>query len=167
MRVLVAYASKRGGTRGIAKIIAHQLRDRGLEVEVCPAKEVRVVDTYDAFVVGSAIYSGRWQRSAVRLLKRIAARTRQPRVFLFQSGPLGDEHADDAQPLPDRVANLASRLDGGHAETFGGRLKEDSQGMLAQRMVKNGKAGDWREPTAISAWADRVADRLVPEDSPT
>ena len=56
MKVLVAYATRHGATGGIAERIGSTLRQRGLDATVRPAAEVRDVDPYDAFVIGSAAY---------------------------------------------------------------------------------------------------------------
>jgi menaquinone-dependent protoporphyrinogen oxidase len=58
MTVLVAYASKHGSTQGIAERIAEKLRQLGKEVEARPAEAVENPGSYEAFVVGSAVYSG-------------------------------------------------------------------------------------------------------------
>src|SRR5262245_10339488 len=83
MRVLVAYASRHGATKGIAERIAAVLERRGLEV-----------DAYDAFVVGSAAYMGRWlepARAFVTLHRDLLAA--HP-LWLFSSGPIGTETVD-------------------------------------------------------------------------
>ena len=38
MSVLVAYGSKRGGTRGLAEMVAQGLREEGFTVDVVPAR---------------------------------------------------------------------------------------------------------------------------------
>jgi menaquinone-dependent protoporphyrinogen oxidase len=54
MRVLVAYATRHGSTRGIAERIAQTLRTDGLDAVAEPAAEARALAGYDAFVIGSA-----------------------------------------------------------------------------------------------------------------
>ncbi len=54
MRVLVAYASKRGSTAEIAEVIAATLRQEGLEVDCKRAGETGDLDAYGAVVLGSA-----------------------------------------------------------------------------------------------------------------
>ena len=160
MRVLVAYASKRGGTTGIAKTMAARLRDRGLDAEAVPAARATDLAAYDAYVIGSALSGGRWQRPAVRLLAALSKMRPRPRVWLFHSGPLGDA-AGRPQALPKRVANLASMVDGGHVETFGGRLHSEPHGWVARAMARRGQSGDWRDTEQICAAADAIAAALV------
>jgi menaquinone-dependent protoporphyrinogen oxidase len=159
-RILIAQASKRGGTEGIADMIAERLEERGVEAVVVPAGKARRFDHADAVVVGSALYGGRWQRGAVRAVKRLARLSTPPPVWLFHSGPLGDEDADEPQRPPRKVEELADRLDA-DVVTFGGRLSEDADGFIAKAMVRNGKSGDWRDAEMIRGYADAIADALV------
>ena len=158
-RVLVAYGSKMGGTAGIAQRIADTLRGRGMDVSLRPAGEVGGVDDYDAILVGSAIYTGRWHPEAVRLVHRIADAGVQSPVWLFHSGPLDVEGTLEAQPLPRSVTRWTDRLNMQEVKTFGGRLPADPKGFVARAMAKT-MAGDWRNLPAVAVWAEGVADTL-------
>lgn len=158
--VLVAYGSKMGGTAGIAQKIAETLRDRGFEATLTPASKVPRRAAFDAAVVGSGLYAGRWRGEAIRLLRRLVARSRGLPVWLFHSGPLGDEDADQPQQVPKRVAAYAAALDAPDVITFGGRLADNAPGFIARAMVRNGLSGDWRDMDQVAAWANHIADRL-------
>jgi menaquinone-dependent protoporphyrinogen oxidase len=160
-KILVAYGSKMGGTAGIAEAVAGSLRERGHQVTLLPAGEVPRKAVWAAAVVGSALYAGRWRSQAVRLLKRLARTGPTPKVWLFHSGPLGDEHADDPQPLPKKVQALAERLGAPDVVTFGGRLAEEGAGSIARAMIRNGKGGDWRQMDQAAAWGNAIADELA------
>jgi menaquinone-dependent protoporphyrinogen oxidase len=54
MTVLVAYASKHGSTQGIAE----QLRQLGKEAEARTVEAVEDPGSYEALVIGSAVYYG-------------------------------------------------------------------------------------------------------------
>ena len=56
-RVLVAHASKRGGTAGLAEMIADALRQQGMTVDVQPARAVHDIAGYDTVVLGGALYN--------------------------------------------------------------------------------------------------------------
>jgi menaquinone-dependent protoporphyrinogen oxidase len=158
-RVLVAFGSKRGGTAGIAEMVADRLREAGVDADLSPAAKVRNVQDYDGVVVGSALYAGRWRPEAVRVLRRLAKAPAHPPVWIFHSGPLGDEGASKPQDLPGKVATLASRLEAPPVVTFGGRLEDDTKGFIASKMAKR-MAGDWRDREQIWAFADGVAATL-------
>jgi menaquinone-dependent protoporphyrinogen oxidase len=160
-KVLVAYGTKMGGTKGIAERVADALRSRGHEVTLAPAREVPRKAQFDAAVIGSGLYAGRWRREAVRLLQRLArSGGKPPRVWLFHSGPLGEDLADEPQPLPKKVQPLAERLEARDVVTFGGRLAEEAEGFIAKAMARNGKAGDWRDLDQAAAWGNAIADEL-------
>ena len=59
-KVLVAYGSKHGGTREIAERIGQVLQEAGLAVTARSADETGDVASYDAVVLGSAVYAGQW-----------------------------------------------------------------------------------------------------------
>lgn len=161
-KVLVAYGSKMGGTAGIAERLADTLRGRGHQVTLAPAGKAPRKERFDAVVVGSGLYAGRWRREAVRLLERLARSGEKPsRVWLFHSGPLGDEHADDPVGLPKKVLASAERLGAEEVVTFGGRLPADAPGFVAKAMARNSMAGDWRRLDHAEAWANAIAGELA------
>ena len=92
MKVLVSAASKHGATAEIGDRIAAALRDAlpaGTDVDVVAAENVTTVDGYEAVVLGSAVYMGRWLDSARRLAETHAAELSTRPVWLFSSGPTG------------------------------------------------------------------------------
>jgi menaquinone-dependent protoporphyrinogen oxidase len=110
-RVLVAFGSKRGGTAEIAAAVADTLRSQGLSVDCMRAAEVRDVASYDAFVVGGALYAARWIREARRFVVRNAAALRARPVWMFSSGPLDDSARRQALRPVRGVAGLLGRMD--------------------------------------------------------
>ena len=69
-RTLVVHASAHGSTREVAEAVASTLRERGLDVDVRPARDLPGLDGYDAVVLGAALYMGRLHADARRFLKR-------------------------------------------------------------------------------------------------
>ena len=61
MTVLVTYATKHGSTREIAEAVATTLVDRGIPTEALAIDTVADVGQYEAVVLGSAVYMGRWR----------------------------------------------------------------------------------------------------------
>lgn len=157
--VLVAYASKHGSTREIAEVIGESLRETGLEVDVRAAAEVDDLGPYDAVVLGSALYSAHWQRDANRFVRRHRAELPQRPVWLFSSGPL-DWSADRADiPLAEHVARDVEPIGARGHRTFGGRLLPDTPG-IEPHILATHPTGDFRNWTAIRAWAREIAGAL-------
>lgn len=159
MRVLVTYGSKRGGTAGIAEMIARTLTERGFQADVRPPAEVESVEGYDAVVVGGALYNSWWHRAARRFVKQHTDALRTRPVWLFSSGPLDDSAARGDLPPVKQVQRLMERIRAQGHITFGGRLLPDAKGFPASAMAKT-HAGDWRDPRLIQAWAQGIAEAL-------
>lgn len=163
MRVLITYGSRRGGTEGLAHMVADGLRECGLTVDVLPPPQVRDLAGYDAVVVGGALYAFRWHRAARRFVRKHVAGLRQRPTYFFSSGPLDNSAASADIPPVTGVRSLMDRTGArGHA-TFGGHLSPHARGFPASAMAKK-NAGDWRDPVQVRAWALLIA-RQLQEDS--
>lgn len=157
-RVLVAFASKMGGTQGIAEAIGEELLDRGLDVEVRVVGEVSSVDGYDCVVLGSAIYAARWRLEAARFFRRHTAELAGRGVWLFESGWIG-KHPEFLAATPGG-RRRAKRVGADMPVVFGGRLDPDLATGLLDRMLARRRPGDFRDFTEIRTWARKVADSV-------
>jgi len=164
MRVLVTWSSKRGGTEGIGRIVAEALGARGFDVVARPAAQLQRLDTFDAVIVGGALYANRWPADVRRFVNRHVGQLRQVPVWFFSSGPLDDSTDRGDLPASPQVAVLAERVGAKGHVTFGGRLESNVKGFPASAMAKT-LSGDWRNPDRIRAWVTDLANRL-PEAMP-
>jgi len=140
MRVLVTWASRRGGTKGIGRTLGEALQAHGLEVTAIPMERVRSLDGFDAVVLGGALYANRWPAAARRFVNRHLRRLRAVPVWLFSSGPL-DASADSGEiKATTQVAVIAERVGAVGHVTFGGRLAPDARGFPASAMAKKRRA---------------------------
>ena len=159
MRVLVTWGSKLGGTKGIAQMVAEELERHGVEVALMPAEWGLTLRGYDAVIVGGALYASRWHKSARRFVTGNVVALRRVPVWMFSSGPLDDSADRESIPPVREVAAMMERVGAlGHV-TFGGRLPADAKGFPASAMAKK-RAGDWRNPEKVRAWAAEVAEAL-------
>jgi menaquinone-dependent protoporphyrinogen oxidase len=159
MRTLVTYGSKMGGTAGLAKMIAEALRRHDVQADVQAAAADRSLTSYEAVIIGGALYAGRWHRDARRFVEHHRRELRSMPVWLFSSGPIGDaEQKPDIPPVP-QVSKLMDRIGARGHETFGGRLRPDPPGLVARLMAKK-LAGDWRDPDQVERWASGIAAEL-------
>lgn len=159
MRVLVTWGSKMGGTAGIGRMIAEALEDQGHDVRAMPAGEVTGLDTFEAVIIGGALYANRWPANVRRFVKRNVAQLRRVPVWFFSSGPLDDSAEKTDIPAPTAIAVLAERVGAKGHVTFGGRLEPNAKGFPAAAMAKE-VSGDWRNPERIRAWATDLSSEL-------
>jgi menaquinone-dependent protoporphyrinogen oxidase len=166
-RVLVVVASKHGATREIARSLASRLAasradgQSGLSVVTLPADQRPDPAPFDAVVLGSAVYVGRWLEDAREYAAHHAAALRARPVWLFSSGPIGEppfppDEPYDAAPLAAITGARAHRV-------FPGRLDKGLLTFGERAMVTAMRApvGDFRDWDAVAAWADEIAASLT------
>jgi len=162
--VLVAYASRHEAPAELAAVIAGELDAAGCVATLTEARHVAGLADIDAAIVGSALYVGRWDESALDFLRQERAALARIPTWLFSSGPVGEGKATahpERLPQPADVAALAGEI-GAQATTFGGRVNADEDGFDLQIMASAGLAGDWRDFRRIRAWAREIgADVLA------
>jgi menaquinone-dependent protoporphyrinogen oxidase len=160
MNVLVASGSKHGSTSEIAESIGATLKGRGLEVTVAAAEDAPPAAQFDAVVVGSAIYAGRWVKSATHFVEENAATLRARDVWLFSSGPLGDPAKPEEEPAG--AAPMVEETAAREHRVFAGALDRSGLSLIEKTMVKAVHApdGDFRPWADITAWATSIADAL-------
>jgi menaquinone-dependent protoporphyrinogen oxidase len=161
MTVLVAYASKHGSTRGIAERIAEQLRQLGKEAEARPLDAVDDPGSYEALVIGSAIYYGSWMKEATEWVHRNQTVLAQRPVWLFSVGPLGTE-VKDAEQQPKEMAEFQQAIRPREQRVFFGALDHHRLSFAERMVVKAVRApeGDFRDWQAIEAWVESIAQEL-------
>ena len=161
MTVLVAYASKHGSTQGIAQRIAEQLRQLGIQAEARPLDEVWDPGSYEALVIGSAIYYGSWMKEATEWVYRNQPVLARRPVWLFSVGPLGTE-VKDAEQQPKEMAEFQQAIRPREQRVFFGALDHQRLSFAERMVVKAVRApeGDFRDWEAIDAWAANIARNL-------
>ncbi len=160
MKMLIAVSSKHGSTREIAEAIGATVREAGIEVEVVDAREVGSVAPYDAVIVGSAVYLGRWMGPARDLVTRSSDDLRTRPVWLFSSGPLRLDIVDPADAAEGlKLLELVGARD---HRVFPGKADKHEFGFLERAAVSMVKSpwGDHRDWPAIQEWAESIASEL-------
>ena len=162
MRVLVTAASRHGATHEIAEAIAAGLERRGVNAKARPTEELTGLDGYDAFVVGSAVYIGRWLEPAQRLVEEHAGTLAAAPVWLFSSGPLGPPDALKPEGDPVDVAAFMETVSGAGHRVFAGRLDRSMLGFGEKAVIVAVRApeGDFRDWEAIDGYAAEIAEQL-------
>jgi menaquinone-dependent protoporphyrinogen oxidase len=161
MTVLVAYASKHGSTQGIAERIAEQLRHLGKQAEARSVDVVSDPSSYEALVIGSAIYYESWLKEATEWVRHHQAILARLPVWLFSVGPLGTDFLDSEQQ-PKEKEEFQQAIEPREQRSFFGVL--DPSGLsFAERMLAKAlraPVGDFRNWEAIDAWAAGIARDL-------
>lgn len=169
MYVLVTYSSRYGSTAELAEHLAGVLRGAGQEVDVLPVKEGAAVSSYDAVVLGSAVYFGHWMKPALEFARSHEEELTNRPVWLFSSGPLGpDTLGSDRleEAAPEELAELEELLHPRDHGIFFGRLEHRKLGLAhrALALLPAARAtlpeGDFRDWPAVESWATAVANKL-------
>jgi menaquinone-dependent protoporphyrinogen oxidase len=185
-KVLVVYASRHGGTRGIAERIGDVLRTDGLEADVSPADLVAGVGRADAVVVGSGVYMGSWLKEGIDFIKRNEVTLANLPLWLFSSGPIPGSSKDKG-PSADLLEDALGPKDGpgsggrkkvaeitaatnprDHRVFLGAFDPKDPPKAMSERFVRMMPTakqilptGDFRDWDAIETWAHEIAATLA------
>jgi menaquinone-dependent protoporphyrinogen oxidase len=183
--VQVVYASRHGGTAGIAERIGDVLRSEGADAVVANASDRPDPDGFDAYVVCSGVYLGSWLKEGLEFLERNASTLAGRPVWLFSSGPLphSSKTGEAEDPLtrclgPEggpgsggrkKIAALGATVHPREHRVFLGAFDPaDRPRSLQERLVRMMPAakrvlpaGDFREWDSIEAWARAIAADLV------
>ncbi|MGY2002620.1 flavodoxin domain-containing protein [Blastococcus sp. SYSU DS1024] len=167
VRVLVAVASRHGATAEIGAAVARAMgecdagRSTSLVAVAAPVQQRPDPTPFDAVVLGSAVYAGRWLEPAREYAAAYADVLRTRPTWLFSSGPIGEPPFPPAEPhdVPLLKHLLGAR---GHA-VFPGRLEQERLGFAERAMVTAMRAplGDFRDWAAVRAWGEEVAQEVA------
>lgn len=185
-KVLVAYASRHGGTRGIAERIGAVLSEEGIACRIASVETDPDPSLVDACILGSGVYMGSWLKEAVDYAWRHAGVLADRPVWLLSSGPLQsaatDKGTDQHDPLAvalgpaegpgsggrRKIAELSDAIHPqGHRVFFGAYDPSDPPRTMPERLVRmlphsEGilPAGDFRDWPLIETWAHELAREL-------
>lgn len=173
MKVLVGYATAHGSTREIAEHVGARLRRYGLDVEVQELAHTAAPESFDAFVIASAVHGQRWLPEARAFVAEHAPELAAKPVWLLSVGMpaalrfpwsllAGMQPALLVEELTDRVS-FRDHL------VVSGVIRDDHLpllGWLVMVALTRG-AGDYRDWDRIDTWTDGVARVLTTLPAPT
>jgi menaquinone-dependent protoporphyrinogen oxidase len=160
MYVLVTAASRHGSTTEVAATVGDVLRIAGHEVRILLPAEVASLAGYEAAVIGSGVYTGRWLEPARDLVERERVALARIPVWLFSSGPVGEP----PRPIevPADAAALAKIVRARDHRVFPGLVEKRRLGFGERAMMAAVRApeGDFRPWGEIETWARGIAAEL-------
>jgi menaquinone-dependent protoporphyrinogen oxidase len=137
------------------------LAGKGLEVTVVPPAQAGAIEQFDAVVLGSAVYMGRWMKPGRELTQRQAAALAARPVWLYSSGPVGEPAKPADNPV--NVSTILQSTKARDHQIFTGKLvkKHLSFPDRAIASATRVQEGDFRNWDDIRAWAASIADTLL------
>jgi menaquinone-dependent protoporphyrinogen oxidase len=162
-RILVAYASKKGSTAEIARAIARELESAGMTVDVTGIESVASLDPYDALVLGTPVYAGKFLADIPAFVTRHSEKIARIPVAGFVTGiaPVYPE-AGDPDDIAKKLAQAMAPVKPVAVTMFAGKFEPREHGILVRSIGKVMKipAGDFRDWGSISAWARELPGKM-------
>jgi menaquinone-dependent protoporphyrinogen oxidase len=158
-KALIVYASKYGSTGGVADAIGKELCGKDLAADVRLIRNAGDLSSYQAVVIGSPIYRGKWLPEAVDFLKKNRDALSQVPVayFLVCMALAKPTEKTQAEVLSymDPILKAVPEIKPVAIGTFAGALHYDNLSGLNKAILKSKGTpeGDFRDWDAIRAWA--------------
>lgn len=154
--VLVCYASRYGSTREIAECIAEELKKLGMAVDCVPAGLEIHPEKYDAVVIGSPLYMGKWLVEAREFVSRERAGLGKIPCVVFSVGySFRDPSEKNLQSGMDALSDICLHIAPRDSAFFPGvadpgRMNPADKAIFT---LAGGVAGDFRDMDLVRAWA--------------
>jgi len=129
--------------------------------------EVSDLGRYEAVVLGSAVYMGRWLEPARKFVERYGNGLAEWKTWLFSSGPVGDPSRAPKAEEAVKVDDIVAATKGAEHRLFAGKF-DKSKFSFPERAVMRAvgaKEGDYRDWDEINGWATEIAAQLRAEPS--
>ena len=164
-RVLVAHCTRSGSTAGVAGSIAARLREHGHVVDRHELSTAPGPHDYDAVVLGSPVFNGRWMPEADAYVEQHRAALRARQVWLFSVGAFGDTKrllGSLARREPRNVDALLTAVRPRDYRVFAGAVSPADWPWWSRMLLRaiGERVGDNRDWEVIEAWASEIAREL-------
>lgn len=155
-RILVAYATKKGSTAGIAEAVAKELQAAGHTADAVEITKLASLQGYDAVVIGGPLYMGKMDGSIGKFVNRNRPDLERVPVAGFvvclaaaAKDPEGVKWAEKA------LHTALAPLDPVAETVFAGKLDPEKLSWFQRWVTKKAKSpvGDFRDWAAIASWA--------------
>jgi menaquinone-dependent protoporphyrinogen oxidase len=158
-RALVTYTSKYGSTGGVADAVGKELCNKDVAADVLLVKNVSNISSYQAVVIGSPVYMGKWMSEAVDFVKKNREILRQVPVAYFlvcmtMAKPT-EENRTKVLAYMEPILKAVPEIKPVAIGTFAGAMNYSNLSWLNQQILKSKGTpeGDFRDWNTIRAWA--------------
>jgi len=162
-RILVAYASRKGSTAGIAQAIGKELTLEGYTVDVIEMKSVTSLAGYNAVVIGAPVYTGKVTGDVAAFLSTNKDELSRVPVAGFVTGiaPVFPK-TGDVKGFTDQLVTALSPVHPVAVTMFAGTLDAGKMNLVERSLTRLMKVptGDFRDWDAIAAWAKTLAGKM-------
>jgi menaquinone-dependent protoporphyrinogen oxidase len=172
--VLIAYDTIHGSTAEIAEYIGNTLCGRGLQADVCLAAHVEDISSYDAVVIGSAIYQFTWLEGAKAFLETFKKELSGiPTAYFIVGASMSEDTPANRESVKqafiDPVLAEYPEIEPVSFGLFGGAVDfTANEYNLFERIVLRilglilgyANSADWRDWEAIGSWSTELAGIL-------
>lgn len=165
-RVLVAYATRFGSTREVASAIVRELNTAGFQAQAAEVSGALVPEDYDAFVIGSPIYGGKWVSAAGIFAAAMADRIGDKPVAFFSVGTLVLKNAEigfaEHQSFIDDLVEFAPTLNVVASSVFAGYFDRANLPWYLRIIDRFAPTpqGDHREWPKIQEWTRSLVPKF-------
>jgi menaquinone-dependent protoporphyrinogen oxidase len=163
--VLVCYTTRYGSTGEIASVIAGELEIEGFEVTLSPISRVGNPGPYDAVVIGSPLYMGKWLAEGRDFVSRFRKELQDLPVAVFTVGYSFRQRVKEyIVPSDDALAPVRVFISPVAAGYFPGRVDTDRMSLTDREIVTLAgiTPGDFLDPGEARRWARELPERLFP-----
>jgi menaquinone-dependent protoporphyrinogen oxidase len=158
--ILVCYATRYGSTIDIARIIGKELEASGCHMRVSPIVDVKDPGEYDAVIIGSPLYMGKWLAEARDFVSRFRFPLKERPVAVFSVGySLKDRTMEHLKSGEDALVDIRIFITPVSAGFFPGKVDPDRMSPADKAIVTLGGVtpGDFRDEGLVRSWAKDLA----------
>jgi len=162
-RILVAYASQKGSTAGIAQAIGNELISEGYAVDVSEMKSVTSLSGYNAVVIGAPVYMGKVTGDVTVFVTANKDGLSRLPVAGFVTGiaPVYPK-TGYVEGFIDQLVTALAPLRPVAVTMFAGTLDTGKMNFIERGLTSLIKVptGDFRDWDAIAAWTRTLAGKM-------
>jgi menaquinone-dependent protoporphyrinogen oxidase len=158
--ILVCYATRYGSTVDIAGIIGKELEAACHHVVVSPIADGEDPANYDAIVIGSPLYMGKWLAEVRDFVSRFRFPLNERPVAVFSVGySLKDRTMEHLKSGEDALVDIRVFITPVSAGFFPGKVDPDRMSAADKAIVTLGGVtpGDFRDEDLVRSWARDLA----------